>query len=366
MHFCSKYFGFCLIYNRCFIHRQEREERKREHERALRPNAFLMQQNSPNQSPSKAAHHGLKIKLEEMDVDDANMRQGTSPLLTSLLKSPSPAPNPGTSILNTITMGGNNQTRTSAPTITNLLTGSMSTAQQKTQTINVPYVAAVSAASPIYPHQFQTQPLTGPPSSDNNIGNIIQSPSQSAPTLSMLLENKNRDNKNAIQTHQDVQTKVELAAQDLDLSKAFVNDLIDGDANVTDSPIKDEDQQLMDVFNDLIPDNIEDILNPELLEGGEILDGVDDLMNDEEALQDVTDTKNLVNEIDADMQAEECFPLEESKNDKANEAPIEAAPPEPEIVDATRTVKVELIDTDIEVKVVSNECRTLFQLNVDF
>lgn len=71
-----------------------------------------MQQTMASSSPQP-------IKIEEMEIiDDSNTKQATSPLLTSLLKSPSAAPNPSTSMLNTLP----NQSRVTAPTITNLLT----------------------------------------------------------------------------------------------------------------------------------------------------------------------------------------------------------------------------------------------------
>lgn len=62
--------------------------------------------------------------------DDANtIKQGTSPLLTSLLKSPSAAPNPSPSMLHNLP----NQSRVAAPTITNLLTGTVPNLTRKYQ-----------------------------------------------------------------------------------------------------------------------------------------------------------------------------------------------------------------------------------------
>lgn len=261
----------------------------------------MYQQNSPNQSPSKSSHHNLKIKLEEMEVDDPNSRQGTSPLLTSLLKSPSPAPNPTASILNTMNIGGN-QTRASAPTITNLLTGTinnipatMSAPSQK----NVPG-PSTATTSVTYPNQFQTQPLTGPPSHEHN-ANVVQSPSQSAPTLSMLLENKNREAAQKPLRYETQPIKIEATGNEMELGKSFGGDLIESDINATDSPIKDEEQQLMDVFNGLIPDDedLADILNPEMLEEDAILDNVADLIDAEEVAQANADNKNFSDQSEA-------------------------------------------------------------------
>lgn len=293
-----------------------------------------------------------------MEVEDPNVQvhghaQGTSPLLTSLLKSPSPAPNPGTSILNTI-----NQARTTAPTITNLLTGSKPVTQQKGLSGGVPFVTSTSSTTN-YPHQLQTQPLTGPPTSDNPAFNTIQSPSQSAPTLSMLLENKNRESsrqRTASQSRADAQSnRADVLAQDIDISKSFVNDLIgDNDGVATDSPIKDEDQQLMDVFNELIPDNIDDILNPELLEGGEILDNVDDLMDDEEVLQDVAENKSLVPDVSAtELQTTINSSGQGSKNEVANVVADQNKPLKQDDSEAISSVKKEILDNEKDIKAVS-------------
>lgn len=311
---------------------QEREERKKELERAWRPNAFLYQQNSPNQSPSKSSHHNLKIKLEEMEVDDPNSRQGTSPLLTSLLKSPSPAPNPAASILNTINIGAN-QTRASAPTITNLLTGTMNN-------IPIPMSAPSQKSVPgpsttptavTYPNQFQSQPLTGPPTNDHS-ANVVQSPSQSAPTLSMLLENKSRETATAQKplTRFEMQPiKTEIETNELELGQPLGGDLTQLDRNATHSPIKDEDQQLMDAFNGLIPDDddLADILNPELLDGDAILDNVSDIIDAEEVAQANTDNKNFTDQnTTVDVNSANNFQNDLTQSDK----PQENVEPEPE------------------------------------
>lgn len=277
---------------------QEREERKKEIERQWKPNAFWQQQTSPNQSPSKSTHLNLKGKVEDMEVDDSNSRQGTSPLLTSLLKSPSPAPNPNTSILNQMNLG-TSATRASAPTITNLLTGSLNNI---TTTLSTPVQKGTTSAAsvPAFAHQLQTQPLTGPPTSDTAANNVVQSPSQSAPTLSMLLENKNRESiqKATPLTRFETQQLKQEAVSEVDAQKT---DLIEGEMTGTESPIKDEDQQLMDVFNGLIPDdeladiltgNNAIILNPDLLEEDAILDNVADLMDGED--DQGTDAENKV------------------------------------------------------------------------
>lgn len=123
-------------------------------------------------SPALTQQLNQKIKVEEMEVDDPNAKQGTSPLLTSLLKSPSAAPNPSASMLHNM----NNQNRVTAPTITNLLTGSVTNLssslaavqQSSTKTIATSGAAITTA----YPSPIHNQPLTGPPPNDHAMGNI--------------------------------------------------------------------------------------------------------------------------------------------------------------------------------------------------
>lgn len=256
---------------------QEREERKREMERSWRPH---YQHGSPVQSPSKSQ---LKVKLDEMDVDDPNSRQGTSPLLTSLLKSPSPAPNPTvSSIMHNVMSVSGTQTRVAAPTITNLLTGSATILTQQTMVKPIVVSAVTPIATP-FVAQLQAQPLTGPAPHDQSTNNVPQSPSQSAPTLSMLLENKNKE---SISKTSFV-TRIDPSPVKANDAKATTSG--EPEIGAADSPIKDEDQQLMEDFNGLIPDNIDElanilnennaiILNPELLEEESILDNVDELI----------------------------------------------------------------------------------------
>lgn len=277
---------------------KEREERKIEMERAWRPTGLnLYQQSSPGQSPSKAGQLNIKIKPEDPDPEDYGSRQGTSPLLTSLLKSPSPAPNPINPILHTSLSAGPNATRVSAPTITNLLTGSVSS------------ISTANLTSPlIFTAQLQKQPLTGPAPIIISSDPIHQSPSQAAPTLSMLLENKQQSSLGPQQQLQQqkmpplIRIDAQLAQRQPDQShSASVVDVAQAAVSSSglvemtpknepdDSPMKDDDQHLMEVFNGLIPDNIDElaniltennaiILNPELLAEDAILQHVDELI----------------------------------------------------------------------------------------
>lgn len=247
---------------------------------------------NPHQSPSTTFHSSpltqhlnQKVKVEEMEVDELNAstKQGTSPLLTSLLKSPSAAPNPSPSMLHNLS----SQARVSAPTITNLLTGSVSNLSSSLANATAAAVAVTGAnkstiassgtsitTHTVYTTQLHNHPLTGPPSNhDQIIGNITQSPSQAAPTLSMLLENKQKEMVkmpplSRIESQNTVCTAMEHHAG-ADTTKTEPTDT---DFNNAESPIKDEDQNLLEVFNELIPDDI-----------GELADIIlDDLINEEQ------------------------------------------------------------------------------------
>lgn len=288
---------------------KEREERRRQLERPFR-NTSHYHQVSPSQSPSKLP---LKGKIEEMDVDDANSRQGTSPLLTSLLKSPSPAPNP--------TMLHNVQARVTAPTITNLLTGSTTT-----QSVDRSAFDQTSySATPI-----QALPLTGPVPTDQSINNVSQSPSLSAPTLSMLLENKSKESFAKVPSLGRIDpTPTEgNEGKPVTLGEQVVSSV--------DALIKDEDQQLMEDFNGLIPDNIDELANilnennemiPELLEEESILDNVDELIG-------VTD--NAPDAVELNSTLNQPHPVDESKDVEMTEI-IDEKPQETLKIEPTKS-----------------------------
>lgn len=246
-------------------------------------------------SPALTQHMNQKVKLEEMEVDEQNTKHGTSPLLTSLLKSPSAAPNPSSSMLHNLP---NQQTRVAAPTITNLLTGSitnlsspLATAQQQGVTKTIASSAATITTP--YPLSMHNQPLTGPPSHDHSMGNITQSPSQAAPTLSMLLENKQKENmmKMPPLSRIDSQNPNCPIEQQPSGETTIKNESNDVDFNNAESPIKDEDQQLMDVFNDLIPEDMGDL--------ADIILG--DLINEVQVVGDSNATENMDNQGNLDL-----------------------------------------------------------------
>ncbi|GAB0096693.1 hypothetical protein DMENIID0001_122360 [Sergentomyia squamirostris] len=275
---------------------KEREERKLEMEKAWRPGqTHLYASSSPSSSPSRGSPlqtmmplTNLKIKQEEMEIDDLASKQGTSPLLTSLLKSPSPAPNPATPNLSAVITSSPTSSRV-APTITNLLTGHQIHANIQGSSLPTPEITPTIQFLPGILDQQLTSQAT---------------PSQAAPTLSMLLDSKNNVKtesfSNCPRPQPQIQTIIiEPKPEPLDIPQQSQQIPEALPENVQDI-VKDEDQQLMDDFNGLIPDNIDEladiltdnnaiILSPELLEEESILENVDSLIG-------VTEVKSKVKE----------------------------------------------------------------------
>lgn len=263
-------------------------------------------------SPTLTQHLNQKVKVEDVEMEDPNAKQGTSPLLTSLLKSPSAAPNPSPSMLHNMP----NQTRVSAPTITNLLTGtvsnlsgSLSAAQQTSnKTIATP---AATITTPYQP-QLHNQPLTGPPSNDQMIG-ITQSPSQAAPTLSMLLENKQKESMMKMRPLSRIDSQNAMCSMEqhsgADTTKTEPTDT---DFNNAESPIKDEDQQLMEVFKELIPaelDEFDDII-------------LDDLINEEQVAAVAHAAENLDGQVNLDLKTFQSQSTHTIESSEIKEEPI--------------------------------------------
>jgi len=166
---------------------REREQRKKD-----------MAGNWRNSSPaSRRSNQTADTTSVDMDVEDINssgsgsgsgsgngkQQTGPSPLLTSLLKSPT-----GNAPATPISGGGAAPTaagsvaRVTAPTITSLLTsgGSSAVSSQPAITMKSPTDAA-----------FMSRPISGPPVNETltqTTPTLERSPSQAAPTLSMLLE----------------------------------------------------------------------------------------------------------------------------------------------------------------------------------
>uniref|UniRef100_A0A336KLD8 CSON012322 protein n=1 Tax=Culicoides sonorensis TaxID=179676 RepID=A0A336KLD8_CULSO len=233
---------------------RKREQRKIEIERAWRPgliykNAALLKQQQVAAQQQQQQQQKSTNEQESMDTDDqdgSRSSSGQSPLLTSLLKSPSTTPN-------------------------------LSLLQQSTvQTVATPSVTM----SESFVQSSTTSSLTP------------VSASQSAPTLSMLLDGGKSSGNIASKTIQHMDTQsIQLQDTSHDESIDIFPEQIPS-VESTDMNDAKDDEQLMEVFKGLIPDNIEELadiltennalLNPELLEEEEILEEV---MNQEEAQQ---------------------------------------------------------------------------------
>lgn len=301
------------------------------------------QQYSSQQSQQQQQVTTVKQE-QDMDIDETCKPQGTSPLLSSLLKSSSPAPTlavtPTTSTV-----------RVSAPTITNLLTGGISATSsassilsQTTSFQNVPF----------------TKPLTGPGPSEKAQSSIQStlSPSQSAPTLSMLLEKNKAQPSTKESTTQQTKTATTQILEEVKSTEVESSSQADAETEATveeDEPIeegftptKEEEQQLMEVFKNLMPDNIDEladiltnnhaILNPAILEEESILEGVESLMKEAEEAEETEET-----EEQPETNPDKTELKEEPKN---NQTEVKDIPEETEKLEEVKP-KVEEIDIQI-------------------
>lgn len=252
---------------------REREEKKIEMERAWRPGAVVTASMSPTSnsnssgSPSRSSPSlflkatgvtastaiittgQMTPKVELMDqqgeAPDTPLKPGTSPLLTSLLKSPSSTPSTPTA---------QTSTRSLAPTITNLLTGVQPVVVVAPSTAGVNPPAYV--ATPTVPNSsaaFFSFPSKHP---QHQSPGTATTPSKAAPTLSKLLDpNRSKSNAGGGGNEQQINAGAVTGNSDEDV-------------------INIDDQQLMEVFKELMPDDLADILtdNHEMIVSPELLD----------------------------------------------------------------------------------------------
>ncbi|XP_062555056.1 bromodomain-containing protein 8 [Armigeres subalbatus] len=233
---------------------KEREEKKLELERQWRP----LYPNSPNSS--KTPGSAIKMK-EEVDEDSqSSTKSGTSPLLTSLLKSPS-----GNASSNQALSTPVNARSAASPTITNLLTGSSPVAINILAKNLFPVAENDSnmtlEGSKSYPQDKPQVQLSVPESNAYQV----------APNLTKLLDNRQHDAPVSIPLPTQEFTKISESA-----SKP---EEMDTDDNV--DPAKD----LMAVFQELMPEELDEILNENngMILEDEILDNVvDSIMEEDE------------------------------------------------------------------------------------
>lgn len=255
---------------------REREQRKQEMHRNWRSTASVvgigggsgLTSSTTNFSQKQDDKQLIDINLEEIiggsKLSTGIQQQATSPLLSSLLKSP-------TSGSATTSIG--TAAHASAPTITTLLTGGALNPNQPALTLK----STVATNEAV---QLLTRPISGPPSEPLNpaatTSQSLLSPSQSAPTLSMLLE-KNKANNNttgnvsnsaslpegALEVKTDSlisDSNNEEVPMDIEEDVAAAissSDLIDPNDSDADA---NEEQQLLEVFKNIGNiDELEDI-----------------------------------------------------------------------------------------------------------
>jgi bromodomain-containing protein 8 len=260
---------------------KEREERKLEMERAWRPNLAYQQQLIQQQSSMspKAGGSQTKTKHEQSDMMDVEelspQKHGTSPLLTSLLKSPSPAPG------NLHTGSPSSRSATTAPTITNLLTSGT----------NIPLLSFDE------PPQYQAVQNLFPVASTST----LQSAASQAPTLTKLLDNR------ATQIHtQTMKATTSTYAEQPYSGAMLMKEAFSMENETDDNSDGKDDENLMEVFKNLIPDDLADILadnnemilNPELLDEEKML--VESLMNEAEGLP-MDDVDEEISKVEQDQ-----------------------------------------------------------------
>lgn len=145
-----------------------------------------------------------------------------------------------------------------------------------------------TSIAPTFP-QIQNQPLTGPVPNEQFAGNIAQSPSQAAPTLSMLLESKQKENLSKVPPLARIDSQhMHQTSKDGESSAVIKTESNSMDISNDESPIKDEDQQLLEVFNGLIPDEMEELADSIL----------DDLIDEEQVAAVSSVADSLVEEHD--------------------------------------------------------------------
>ncbi|KAM7362207.1 bromodomain containing 8 isoform 1-T2 [Cochliomyia hominivorax] len=254
---------------------RERELKKQELQRSWRtgtnPHSSSSSTNSLKSSTDTTAvdmdveeiiGSGKTIIQSSNNTPSGQAPTGTSPLLSSLLKSPTTT-TPTTNIVTS-----SPSVRNTAPTITTLLTGG-SIPNQNQPALIPSHDEAV---------QLLTRPISGPPldsiPTQGSAAQNLLSPSQSAPTLSMLLE-KNKNN-----------TGIAGETKTVDLANS-TNNTTPGDSNNESVP--------MDIEEDLTATKIEE--NASDAAGGE--DDTDP--NEEQQLLEVFKNIGNIEELDIDV-----------------------------------------------------------------
>ncbi|KAH8283795.1 hypothetical protein KR054_001527 [Drosophila jambulina] len=251
-------------------------------------------------SSSPAARRPLQATdttAVDMDVEDMNSSSSSSsnvnkqpgagaapsPLLTSLLKSPTgnaPAGIPGAGAAAAAATGS--VARATAPTITSLLTSAGSSAAAAVS--SQPAITMKSSTDAA----FMSRPISGPPAATETLApttpTLERSPSQSAPTLSMLLEkNKAAAAKAEAPGGGQEQPLVDETAAgtgtapvDSDEADPNEDQLLEVFPNI-DEIIDDIDIDMASVIDDEILKDVDDVVSSPANDKGEVIDFEDKL-----------------------------------------------------------------------------------------
>ncbi|EDV90753.1 bromodomain-containing protein 8 [Drosophila grimshawi] len=245
---------------------REREQRKKDAPSNWRSN-----------SGSRRSNMTADTTAVDMDVEDigiipaagnAKQQSVPAPLLTSLLITSGGGGN-NAATTSTSTTAGTPTTTTPTPTLAGAGTGSVARATAAAPTITslltsgagaIPNQPAVILKSPNDP-EFMTRPISGPPVAEVAI--TRSSPSQAAPTLSMLLE-KNKAS-TAAKANETTTTVKSTDAEATPSQKQPAADKESTDAAAAEDAVADEweveEKQLLEALSDIMEGVIdEDIL----------------------------------------------------------------------------------------------------------
>ncbi|XP_011186033.1 bromodomain-containing protein 8 [Zeugodacus cucurbitae] len=232
----------------------------------------------------------ISTSFNQTKQKQQSAQTGISPLLSSLLKSPTPGTSSPTTIsTNTSASSANNCARSSAPTITTLLTcGSIPNKNQ-------PAITLKSSIPPQKAAQLLSSPISGPPSITSVpvtsiTGQNLLSPSQAAPTLSMLLER----NKTLAITVTNTETRnAEIPKTGLD--------------RVDQSQINENPNEVSDSNNDEVPMELDEDITTHLSDCNENRNNEHDSdepdPNEEQQLLEVFKNIGNIDELDIDVSA---------------------------------------------------------------
>uniref|UniRef100_A0A2M4CSE0 Putative bromodomain-containing protein 8 n=1 Tax=Anopheles darlingi TaxID=43151 RepID=A0A2M4CSE0_ANODA len=272
---------------------KEREEKKLELERQWRP----MYPNSPS-ATTKAPTPPIKIKEETDEDSQGSNKSATSPLLTSLLKNPgagTPGPSSSPTTPQQQPLSGRS---TSSPTITNLLTGGTS-------------ATAIKIGSPVPPSIGDKQP-------DSSSSALKATEPKEAKPFGTESATSTDASANVVKTKEAEAIKTETLDVEMDSE-----DIVD--------PTKD----LMDVLEDLIPDDLDEILKENsgmILEDVDLKNVVESIMEEEGAVLKAKDL-DAIGHGTADVEmvdAAEKLAATASKNEQPSvESVGQSLPPQP-------------------------------------